>query len=245
MNKFISWLFNKDRVYPQLIVENINHPNRFYAVPLIGGLVKIIAVIPVLIVLFFVGIYLLFIDIINSFVVLFKGTYWQYAYEMNLSLMKLSLKMQFYFLGITDRYPGFDFKVDDRFTLDIPIPQNPSRLFALPVVGGLMRLILIMPVGVYHYILDETSRFTVNILAWFWVLFKGRYPEWIYELTRDSERVELSMWAYLSGLSDEYPSLYISMNHKTAKLVFMGLLLMLGFAGFFIPDASPNLTNSP
>ena len=76
MEKFLEDLIsqNTDRFYPDLRIERIQNPNRFYAFPFLGGLFKIIILIPVLIELAFLILFWAFVTIINSFVVLFTGS---------------------------------------------------------------------------------------------------------------------------------------------------------------------------
>lgn len=72
----------------------------------------------------------------------------------------------------------------------------------------------------------------IYILAWIMVLFRGQYPEGIFELTRDSTRISMSQIAYLAGLSDRYPSFYASMTHNRIKLILIGTSIILGLWGF-------------
>ena len=76
-------------------------------------------------------------------------------------------------------------------------------------------------------------------LSWFVILFKGRLPETFYEFERDSIRVSLASSMYMLGLSDKYPSFYISMTHQAAKigLIIVGSMLsVFNMAGSAMPD---------
>jgi len=60
------------------------------------------------------------------------------------------------------------------------------------------------------------------IISWFAVLFKGVFPESLYEFETDSIRVSLSANYYLVGLSDTYPSFSISLHrHQTVKVLLI------------------------
>lgn len=63
----------------------------------------------------------------------------------------------------------------------------------------------------------------------FWVLFAGRYPVSVYELTRDYNRVGWAATAYFSGLSDSYPSFRIAMSHAGVKVVLIVIAALLLF----------------
>lgn len=211
-----------DGIYPVLEANVIQNPNRIFSVPLVGILIKLLLLIPV-----FIEILLLFIwffvavALINSFVVLATGKYWPHAYRFTLGLLKLGVKTEFYFLGLTDKYPWFGLNIDDEFKLDIVIPERSKRLYAIPLLGGAIRIVLLIPYFVFSGIISNAAFIGAYLLAWALVLFKGRYPEGIFELTRDAIRVNTSISAYLAGLSDRYPSFYISMTHDKIKLILI------------------------
>ena len=216
-------------VYPDLKATLPQNPQRFWAVPLLGILVKIIIVIPQFIELLFLSIAWVFVWIANSFVVLFTGKYWDTAYILTMGIMRLSTKVMFYMYGFTDKYPGFDFAIHDTYSIEMAKPEHPNRLFAIPVLGGLARIILLIPYFIWGTILYYGSG--VGILVSFApVLFAGKYPESTFELGRDYVRISLATSVYMSGLSDSYPSFAISWNHKVVKiiLIILGVLLYIG-----------------
>ncbi len=219
--------------YPTFTVQHITNPNHFYAFPLLGFLVKVIMLIPQFIELMVLGIAAFFmVFVINPFVVLFTGTYWNPAYELYAGMLRLSTKIFLFMYGLTNKYPGFDFTISDTFSVEVVKPTKPNRWFAIPLLGGLARIILLIPFFIYESLIRYTA-YLGMIGASFPVLFVGRYPESSYELARDSVRLNLSMSMYMSGLSDKYPSFWISMNHKTIKwiLIILSVLYMLSSFG--------------
>ena len=215
-------------LYPTLSVKQIQDPNRFYAVPILGMIVKIVMVIPISIELIFLFIAQFFINIINSVFVLFTGKYWDTAYTFNLGVMRLTTKVSLFFFGLTNKYPGFEFAIDDPLvSLDMPKPANPNRFFAIPVVGGLVRIILMIPYFIYQSVITNAAWLGGAIIS-FRVLFVGKYPESVYEIARDSVRVSQASSAYMTGLSDSYPSFWISMNHQTVKLLLIIFSIIFG-----------------
>lgn len=229
-------------IYPVINIPHIQNPNRFYAVPILGVLVKVLALIPVAIEFSFLWLFFIIVTIINSFYVLFIGKYWPFAYSYNLGLIRFSTKVYFYFSGLTDKYPGFDFNINDNYIVNMPMPENPNRLFATPVIGGLIRFILLIPYVIYEYALQYASGIAYFI-SFFPVLFMGKYPESMYELIRDYNRVNMASTVYLMGLSDKYPSFWISMNHKTAKIILIViavLFMLLNFSGSFTSKQQAN-----
>lgn len=214
--------------YPTLQADLIERPNRFWAVPILGILVKSLLLIPVFIWLWLVSIGLLVLVLVNSLIVLFTGSYSQSAYDLALGFLRLNAKTCFYLAGLTNDYPGFSLAIEDAFSLDIASPEQPSRLFAIPIVGGLIRGILLIPFVIYIEVVAYATYIGV-IIASFPVLFTGRYPESVFELVRDTMRLYSAQLAYGFGLSDSYPSFAISTSHGTVKgiLVVAGVVLLL------------------
>lgn len=231
-----------NNLYPTLSVSQIQDPNRFYAVPIIGIMAKVIICIPIFIEILFLYIATGIVTLINSFSVLFTGNYWQSAYELNLGVLRLTTKLTFFFYGLTNKYPGFGLTIEDPLiSLDMAKPQNPNRFFAIPLIGGLSRFILLIPYFIYANIIESAVSIASIFIASFSVLFRGKYPEFAYELTRDYVRISQATAAYLVGFSDKYPSFWISMNHQTIKiiLIILGILFSLGnVASGFSQDSS-------
>ena len=83
-------------MYPVLTAEHIQQPNRLFAVPFVGIFVKGLLLIPVVAELTVIAMVLYAVAVINSFVVIFSGTYWRTAYDLFLGYMRLGLKAVFY-----------------------------------------------------------------------------------------------------------------------------------------------------
>lgn len=222
-------------MYPQLSVSHIKNPQKLWAIPLLGILGKTIYLIPVFIELLFLYIGAFFIVVlINPFVVLFTGRYWDLAYRSVLGIISLSVKIRLFFLGLTDKYPGFGFNINDPFiTFDVVKPQKPKRFFAVPILGGLVRVILLIPYFLYSVIIDRASQLGAfgSFLS---VLFFGKYPQSTYEFVRDSTRVSQAQTVYLVGLSDSYPSFWISMNHKIIKIILIVISTVLTMRDYIV-----------
>lgn len=218
------------RVYPQIKAKLPQNPNRVYATPFFGFIFKILVLIPVLIEIFFFFVVLYLSFIINSFYVIFNGKIWPSAYNLSLGVSTLILKSLLFLDGITDKYPGFSIKSEPGL-LSVDKPRNPNKLFAFPLFGGVVRLILLIPYLIYGSILANSSWFG-TLYAVKPVLFRERYPELTYEIVLDSCRVWLAPLFYFGGMSDTYPDFKISMNHKTGKII----LLILGTILFLLSN---------
>ena len=219
-------------IYPELKVTQVKNPNKMWAIPIFGFVAKMVILIPVFIEIWFVMVYSGILTLINSLMVLFTGKYWRYSYEIKLGFFKLAAKTAFFISGLTDKYPGFDFKIEDKFSLDLAYPQSPNRLYAIPIFGGFARIIILIPFIIYSAIISSGARLGV-IVSFAPVFFNGQYPESTFELAVDSLRLSTAMLAYFSGLSDKYPSFYINKNHMNAKVILIVIALLLSFGHGF------------
>ncbi|HSX18560.1 MAG TPA: hypothetical protein VLE91_00335 [Candidatus Saccharimonadales bacterium] len=223
-----SSFFDSLEVYPQVKIAFPKNPNRMWAFPILGGLLKVFILIPVFIWLMLLSIFDFFVIIINSFMVLFSGKYWDYCYQLNLGIMKLWAKVIFFFAGLTDKYPNFDFNTPD-FSVDISMPKAPNRLFAIPLLGIFARIILLIPFGIYSTVINNAARIGV-VISSFPVFFSGKYPQGTYELTVDAIRLTFAQLSYIVGIKDNYPSFKIDLkNNRTLKiiLIILGVLILL------------------
>lgn len=221
----------KKNLYPEITVSRIKNPSRFYAIPVLGWLVKIIMLIPVGIFICILSFANFFIWMINSFYITFTGKYWKVAYDLNTGIIRLVLKSQFFIYGLTDQYPGFSFAIDDKFSIKIPYPKSPSKFFAFPIFGLLVRFIMLIPFWIYQSIISRAASIALAVGSFF-VTFTGIYPESDYEINRDAVRLEIAANMWLLGLSDEYPSFWISMNHQAIKIILIILSILLMGANY-------------
>lgn len=229
-------------LYPVISIPLIKNPNRFYAFPLLGGFVKFIMLIPVFFWLMLLGIAYVVLSIVNSFIVLFTGKYWDSAFEVTSLLIHLSVKVSYFFLGLTNNYPGFTAETKD-FTLEISFPKKPNRWFAVPIFGGLARFVLLIPYLIYTSVIQYAGNLGA-IVASFPVLFMGKYPESLYELGRDSIRLNAANMMYFAGLSDKYPSFWISMHHKGIKILFIIIASLLFLTNMLDKSQNKNTYNN-
>jgi hypothetical protein len=220
-------------VYPTLVSKQPTNPQRFWAVPILGGLVKIIILIPVYIELLLLSAVAGFmVFVINPFVVLFTGKYHKFTFDFQMKVLRLSTKVMFYMFGLTDKYPGFGLTIEDTYSLDMAYPEHPNRFFAIPLIGILVRYLFMIPFMIYTSVVYYAAWFGA-LGGSFVVLFKGRYPESVYELAVDAARLNLSMSTYFLGFSDSYPSSHISMNHKKIKifLIVLSVIFLIFYYG--------------
>ncbi len=219
---------SENPVYPALSISKIKNPNRYWAIPILGGVAKIIILVPVFVEIAVLIFYVFLLQIVNSFYVLTSRKYWQYCFDTTCGTLTLITKTAFFFAGLSDKYPGFDLKSNGDFDLKFTYPASPGAFYAIPVLGGLARGIILIPFAIYAQVISNGAR--VGLVASSVPVFlNGRYPDSTFELIRDSLRLSLSEMAYFAGISDHYPSFKISMNSQTIKifLIIIGTILLI------------------
>lgn len=228
-------------MYPEIKIDRIKKPNRWYAIPLFGFGFKLLIVFPVAIELWFLGVAQFFISILNACNIFFRGRYWKMAYELNLGIMRLETNVSFFLWGLTDTYPGFSLDTTN-YDLHIDFNKKPNRIFATPLLGMIFRFVLLIPYIIYRQVLSLAA-FLAIFVSWAWVLFAGRYPDTTYEIARDSIRVDQATSAYFLGLSDSYPSWWMSLNHKPLKIVLLAIAAFLTLWSFLGNRGTQNSQN--
>ncbi len=144
------------------------------------------------------GIGVLFIPVL--LMILFRGKYPRWWYDWNLQLTRFSNRIGVYLALMEDRYPSSD--EEQAVHLDFPYPDVERDLNrGLPVVKWLL--------AIPHYIvlifLTVGAVFAV-ILAWFAILFTGRYPRSLFEFIEGVIRWHNRVAAYtLLLITDPYP----------------------------------------
>jgi hypothetical protein len=175
---------------------------RFWAVPLIGFLIKWLILIPHLIVLYVLGITVFLAVLIIWIPVLFTARYPDWAFSLVGGYIRWLTRILLYFYGLTDAYPAFSF--DAPGDMLIERPESSSRFFAILLIGGIVRYILLIP----HYIILYALSIAVGacqLVIWVWVLFGGQYPTWAFTLVGGTVTWSTRVTAYFFGLTDRYP----------------------------------------
>ncbi len=98
-------------------------------------------------------------------------------------------------MGIEPAYP---------INLAIPRPESQSRLTNFPLLGLLIRVILLIP----HFIVLMLLGFVaalIGFIAQFAILFTGKYPRGMFDFYVGAQRWGANLNAYMYHLRDEYP----------------------------------------
>ena len=95
-------------VQVEFIVPEVH--NRFWAVPVLGIVVKLILLIPHLIILSILGQVAALLFLITWIPVLFGGRYPSWGYEVIGGTLRWNTNVNAYLYGLTDRYPPFSLR---------------------------------------------------------------------------------------------------------------------------------------
>jgi hypothetical protein len=132
--------------------------------------------------------------------VLFRQKYPRWWYDWNLELLRFSNRIGVYLALMDDRYPSTD--EQQAVVLELQYPDAKRDLNRwLPLVKWL----LVVP----HYILLVflwLAAVVAVIMAWFAILFTGRYPRGLFDFVVGVGRWTLRVIGYAFVLvTDEYP----------------------------------------
>ena len=132
--------------------------------------------------------------------ILFRQKYPRWWFDWNLELQRFTNRVLVYVLLMDDRYPSTD--QEQGLRLDYVYPDVPRELNRyLPLVKWLL--------AIPHFIVLAflwIAVFFVVIVAWFAILFTGRYPRGIFDFVEGVMRWSTRVTAYAFTLvTDEYP----------------------------------------
>ncbi len=217
----------------EAIFEPPDGRHRFWAIPVLGGLAKLIILIPHFVVLSLLAILfsptLSLSTVPNSdngaavqfpvaglaflvlwFPVLAAARMPTWGYAMVGGFLRWSTRVAAFVLGVTDRYPPFSMhSAEHPMQVAIHIPETNNRWWAFPVFGFYVKQIVLIP----HFICLVAIGIAVFVLwmvMWIPVLIAGRYPAGPYHLASGWIRWGLRVSAFQAGLTDRYPPFSLS-----------------------------------
>jgi hypothetical protein len=131
--------------------------------------------------------------------ILFRQRYPRWWFDFALELNRFSTRVSAYLLLLTDQYPS---TVETQAVhLDLTYPNAKKLNRWLPLVKWL----LAVPHYVVIAVLTVAAVF-VTIIAWFAILFTGRYPRGLFDFVVGVNRWNLRVTAYALLLTtDQYP----------------------------------------
>jgi len=140
----------------------------------------------------------LFLPTVLLLVLRHKYPRWWFDFALN--LVRFEARATSYLFLLRDEYPSVD--EDQHVHFDVPYPDAAADLNRwLPLVKWLLAI----PHYIVLFVLDIAA-IVVAIIAWFAILFTGRYPESLFQFVVNVFRWSLRVTAYAFLLTtDRYP----------------------------------------
>ena len=137
--------------------------------------------------------------------IVFRQKYPRWWFDWNLELLRFSNRIGIYLALMDDRYPSTD--EHQGVALDFPYPDAERELNRwLPLVKWLL--------AIPHYVLLLflwIAAFVAVVIAWFAILFTGRYPRGLFDFVLGVLRWTNRVVAYAFILvTDRYPPFQLS-----------------------------------
>jgi hypothetical protein len=141
----------------------------------------------------------------TALMLLFRRKYPRWWFDWNLGLVRFSTRVSAYLALLRDEYPSTD--DEQAVHIDIPYPDAPSELNRwLPLVKWFLAIPHFVVLG-----LLAVGACVCVIIAWFTILFTGRYPRPLFDFVVGVFRWWLRVAAYALLLTtDRYPPFQLS-----------------------------------
>jgi hypothetical protein len=174
-------------------------------------LVHWLLAIPHLAVLYALGVVSEVLSIISWFAILFTGRLPEGLANVQVMYLRYSMRTMTYTGFLREEYPPFTFNTtpndpgdDPRVRIDVePELENRNRLtVAFRFILAIPQILVLAVLGI--------ALFFVGIVAFFAVLFTGRWPEGLRNFALGVGRWWLRVNAYLLLLTDRYPPFELS-----------------------------------
>jgi hypothetical protein len=146
-----------------------------------------------------------FISLPTALMLLFRQKYPRWWFDWNLAMTRLFARVWAYLTLLTDEFPSID--EEQAVHIDIPYPNAKEDLNRwLPLV----KWILAIPHWIVLFFL-YSGVLVAAIIAWFAILFTGRYPKPLFDFVVGVFRWFLRVGVYAIILTtDRYPPFRLS-----------------------------------
>lgn len=183
---------------PYPITFAVDYPDR--ALNRLSTFFRLFAAIPIWVILALLGNALTALWLPTMLMILFRKKYPRWWFDFGLEMRRFQNRVFAYLLLMDDRYPSTDEHQSVRLDYVYPDAERDLNRF-LPLIKWLLILphaivLLVLYIGVW----------IAAIIAWFAILFTGRYPRGIFDYVEGTLRWSSRVQGYAFGLvTDRYP----------------------------------------
>lgn len=132
--------------------------------------------------------------------ILFRKKYPRWWFEWATGVTQFWYRVWAFSILLTDKYPSTDDEQGMHLSVDYPDAEK-DLMRGLPLVKWLLAI----PHYIVLFFLGIAVSFT-SIIAWFAILFTGRYPRGLFDFAVGFLRWNVRVWAYVILLAtDKYP----------------------------------------
>mgnify|MGYP000859670264 CR=1 FL=1 len=135
--------------------------------------------------------------------ILVTGRYPRGIFKLNLGFLAWTMRLNASLWNLVDGYPNFGFRDSHNVRTQCVFPESVSRGSVL--LRGLLGYIIFLPQEVALYF-RSLCTFVLTIMAFFVVLFTGKYPERWHLFNVGTLRWRARLLAYQTFMTSNYPS---------------------------------------
>ncbi len=120
-----------------------------------------------------------------------------WLFDFQVALMRFQARAYGYLALLTDRFPAFEGEYPINFEVSYPDRLNRWKVAIWKIITSIPHIIILF----FLYL----AVFVVVVIAWFAILFTGRYPQGLHTFVAGVFRWSFRVQAYVFSLTDEYP----------------------------------------
>ncbi len=144
------------------------------------------------------------VGIINFWSILITGKMIRSMFDFQLNLMRWSLRVNARLMNLSDGYPAFGMTHNDAdVVLDIDYPEKSNRISVL--LRAMFGILYVLIPHAFLLFFLQIGVMVVRIIAFWAVLFTGKYPEGMHAYMVGVIRWNIRVNAFMSYLTDTYP----------------------------------------
>jgi hypothetical protein len=161
--------------------------------------IKWLLALPHLIILYFLAAAMGVVTFIAWFAILFTKRYPESLFKFAVGVQRWQNNVIAYVYLLRDEYPPFSFDAGEyRLTFEADQPGDLSRWMIF------IKWLLVIP-NVIVWAVLAVAAYVVTIVAWFAILFTGKYPRGIFDFVVGVLRWSARANAYVNLWTDQYP----------------------------------------